>query len=318
MLGAAVFAALLVATGVATAGARAECPSVQITTEPAELAGDWQTAVLDLVQQTRRAGMPWSCARGALLVHLEDGDRAVLRFRDEDGNEVQRHVPSRQALVPTAEALLASASARPKPREAPPQPPVDQAELARERPPPDPDATLLLKARKRGAPRYIVDATLGVRFSGPAAALLFAPELRGTVPFEAWSVGAWVRYGLPYVFDPVPKDFSMSQVNLGLAAGRQLLSTPVDLRVAFNPSISVVWMDADLIDHEASGAKTDLYLGAGLSAAIPFTESWRGVVVVDAEMVPAAIRAERRADPLLPPFPAYEIGAAFGVQLVAR
>ena len=298
---------------VTTGGARASCEAVRITTEPVELAGDWQAAVLELQQQTARAGMPWSCPGGELLVRLDGKDRAVVRFHDREGHEVQRHVPSPRSLVPTAEAVLASASSREK---APP-PVVDKAELALEQPPPDPEVEPL-SARLQRAPRYIVAATMGVRFSGPGAALWLAPELHATVPFESWSGGVWVRYGVPYVFDSVPEDLAMMQVNLGLSAGRQLVSAPVDLRVTLNPSLSVISMDADLTDHEASGAKVDFYLGAGLSAAIPFTQTWRGVLVADVEMVPAALRAERRIDPALPVLPAYEIGLAFGVELVAR
>jgi hypothetical protein len=320
-LGAVAFVTIVVATGAARAG----CALVQITTEPATLAGDWQKAILAVVEQTARTGMPWSCAGGALLLRVEDDDRAVLRFRDPEGHEVERHVPSPRALVATAEALLARAL----PHEAPP-PAVDEIESAAERPPSSDDAALVRPerperparparpVRPRGEPRYIVDATMGIRFSGPRAALWFAPALRATVPFDAWSVGVWARYGLPHVFGPLPTDFSMSQVNVGFSAGRQLLSTPIDLRVALTPSLSVVAMDADLDDNEVSGAKIDFYLGAAVSAAIPFSPIWRGVVVLDAEMVPAAIRAERRIDPVLPVLPAYEIGAAFGVELVAR
>lgn len=311
-------AAAFVASALATGAARAACALVQITTEPASLAGDWQTAILDVVEQTKRIGTPWSCAGGALHLRVDDDDRAVLRFRDPDGHEVERHVPSPRALVATAEALLARAL----PHEAPtPRPPIDETESAAERPPPSDDGALLRPsrpARSREEPRYIVDATLGIRFSGPSPALWFAPELRATVPFDAWSVGVWARYGLPRVFGPVPIDFSMSQVNIGFSAGRQLLSTPIDLRVAITPSLSVVAMDGDVNDNEMSGAKIDFYLGAAASAAIPFSSIWRGVVVLDAEMVPAAIRAERRIAPALPVLPAYEIGAAFGVELVAR
>lgn len=287
---------------------------MRITTEPAELADDWQAAVLELRQQTARAGMPWSCTGGALLVRLEGADRAVVRFRDGEGREVQRHVPSSRSLVPTAEAVLASAA----PREKAPPPVIDKVELALEQPPPDPEVESPRAARLRREPRYILDATMGARFSGPAPVVWFAPELRATVPFEAWSGGVWVRYGLPHVLDEVPKGFSMTQVNLGLSAGRQLLSAPVDLHVTFNPSLSVIAMDGDLPDYDASGAKIDLYLGAALRSAIPFTEHWRGVVVVDAEMVPASIRAERRIDPGLPALPAYELGLSLGVELVAR
>jgi hypothetical protein len=287
---------------------------VEISTEPASLTADWQSAIADVVEQTRRAGMPWSCAGGALLVRVEDESRAVLRFRDPEGHEVERHVPSPRALVATAEALLARAA----PREAAPPPPVDEIEQALERPPPDREAARPLAAAPTREPRYIVDATVGIRFSGPVAALWFAPELRATVPLEAWSVGVWARYGLPHLFGPLPADFSMSQVNVGFSAGRQLLSAPVDLRVTLNPSLSVVAMDADVNDNEASGAKIDFYLGAGLAAAIPFSPIWRGVVALDAELVPAAIRAERRIDPALPALPAYEVGASFGVELVAR
>ena len=267
------------------------------------------------MEQTRRAGMPWSCAGGALLLRLDGDDRAVLRFRDPEGQEVERRVPSPRALVATAEALMA----RPLLRSSPPSPPIDDArERAAERPPADDGAAPAPSARPREELRYIVDATAGIRFSGPAAAVWFAPELRATVPLEAWSVGVWMRYGLPYVFEVIPRDFAMTQVNLGISGGRRLLSAPIDLRVSFNPSLSVISMDGDVNHDEIAGAKIDLYLGGALSAAIPFSKTWRGVVVLDAEMVPAAIKAERRIDPLLPALPAYEIGAAFGVELVVR
>ena len=311
-LGVAVFAAVIIGAR----GARAGCALVQITTEPAALADDWRAAIVELIEQTRRQGTPWSCAGGALFLRLDGDDRAVLRFRDLEGHAVERHIPSPGALVATAEALLA----RPPQQEASPRSsPADAGvERAHERPPPADDDARRVSARPRREPRYIVDGTVGIRFSGPEAALWLAPALRATVPLEAWSAGVWARYGLPYVFQEVPPDFSMVQVNLGFSGGRQLLSVPIDLRVAFNPSFSVISMDADPPDHEASGAKIDLYLGAGLSAAIPFSPVWRGVVVLDAEMVPAAIRAERRLDPSFPALPAYEIGLAFGVELVAR
>jgi len=256
--------------------------------------------------------MPWSCSGGALLVHLEDDEeRAVLRFRDVGGRLVQRHVPSPRSLVPTSEALLAGAV----PRERPP-PVLDEVERALEQPPPD--VAPAVPARLPRDPRYLLDAMVGVRFSGPSPTVWLAPELRATVPFDAWSGGIWVRYGLPYVLDRVPREFTMAQANLGLSAGRQLISAPVDLRVAFNPSLSVISMNAEVREQEAEGAKIDLYLGLSFSAAIPFTETWRGVLVLDAEMVPAAIREERRIDPALPVLPAYELGLAFGVELVAR
>jgi hypothetical protein len=122
-----------IAAFIATAVARAACPLVQIRTEPVVLAGEWQAAVVRLMEQTQRAGMPWSCVGGALLVRLDGEDRAVLRFRDPAGREVERHVPSRRSLVATAEALLASTSPR-----GVPQPPAvnhaDEAEQALERP----------------------------------------------------------------------------------------------------------------------------------------------------------------------------------------
>ena len=309
-IGAAVFTAIFIVTEVA----RAACSLVQIRTEPVLLGGDWQAAVARLVEQTQRAGMPWSCAGGALLVRLDKIDRAVLRFRDPEGREVERHVPSPRSLVATAEALLA----RSTPRKAPPPPAVDETERGLEQPTFDDEAGRRSPAPARQEPRYIVDAALGIRFSGPSAAVWFAPALRATVPFEAWSVGVWVRYGVPYVLDIVPPRFIMSQTNLGLSAGHLLLTAPAEIRVALSPSLSVVTMDADPIDHEASGAKVDFCLGAALSGAIPFSPRWRGVVVLDAELVPAGIRAERRIDPVLPALPTYEVGAAFGVELVTR
>ncbi|MEP7125251.1 MAG: hypothetical protein ABJE95_30250 [Byssovorax sp.] len=313
-LGKAAFAAAILVAG----SARADCKSSQITTDPAVLTADWQAQVVNLIARTQQEGMPWSCVGGTLLVRLSDGGGAVLRFRDLDGQEVERRVPSLRLLVPTAEALLARATPREKSHDHAPVAALDEVEHALELPPPDRMEPSRASTRSPLEPRYIVDAALGVRFSGPAAAVWIAPQLRAIVPIDAWSIGVWIRYGIPYVFDVESKNFAMSQGNLGFSAGRQLLSAPVDVRLTFTPSLSVTSMDADLPDHEASGARIDMYLGAGLSAAIPFAQSWCGLVALDAEIVPAALRKERRIDPGLPALPAYELGVSLGVELVAR
>ena len=158
----------------------------------------------------------------------------------------------------------------------------------------------------------------GVRFSEPTRAVWFAPELRATIPMNDWSLGFWLRYGLPYTLDPVPKDFSMSQANLGIAAGRQLLTSPLALRLTVDPSIALISMEGDGADDHASGAKIEFQIGLGLLAALPITSTWRGVLRLDGELSPAGLGRERRIDPLLPPLPIAQIGAALGIEAVVR
>ncbi len=232
---------------------------MQITAEPEALSEEWQSAVDELRREVKREGMPWSCAGGALEVALDEpGRRAALRFRSSAGREVERHVPSPRELVSTAEALLARTTPARLPRRRRPrrnhrQYPSPRAHLRSSRRPP---------AHPR-EPRFLAAVMGGLRFSAPTRAVWFAPELRATIPVEAWSVGFWLRYALPFTLDAVPKDFSMSQANLGLAAGRQLLASPVEVRLTVDPSIAVISMEGDGTDGHASGAQIDFQIGLG-------------------------------------------------------
>ncbi|MEO5728223.1 MAG: hypothetical protein ABI134_31735, partial [Byssovorax sp.] len=306
--------AISLATLVATDHARAACVPVQITTEPEAISEEWQSAVEELKREVTLEGMPWSCAGGALGIVLDEGGRrATLRFRNRAGREAIRHVPSSRELASTAEALLATTAPAPPPAARERATTAPGALDSRVKPAVDP-----APRAPQHEPRFLATAMGGVRFSGPTRALWFAPELRATIPVDAWSVGIWFRYALPYTLVPVPKEFSMSQANLGFAAGRRLLSSPIEARLTVDPSIAVVSMEGDVGEDEASGTMIDFQIGLGLSAALPITSTWRAVVRLDGELSPSGLGAERRIDPVLPPLPVFQLGASIGVEAVVR
>jgi hypothetical protein len=312
-LTAAAFVAALIAPG----RARAACEPARITIEPAAPSEEWQPAVEELRRALAREGMPWSCVGGAVALHLdEEGRPAAVRFRDPAGREEKRHVPSPRELVSTTEALLSRTTPAELSSTAPATPPISAAPAAL-----DPRSAPALAASRPALPReprFLASVMAGIRYGGPPRAVWFAPELRATIPVDAWSAGLWLRYAIPYTFDAVLPDFSMSQVNLGFAGGRRLLDSPLEVRLTVDPSIAVISMEGGSGENLASGAKIDFQIGLGLSAALPITTTWRGVIRLDGGISPESLGKERRIDPSLPPLPAYQIGASIGVEALVR
>jgi len=142
--------------------------------------------------------------------------------------------------------------------------------------------------------------------------------LRVAVPFGAWSVGVSARYAVPYVFDAVAADFSVTDLDFGLSLARRLLASPIELTATVDPSVAVVMMEGGAGEQVAQGARIDFRLGVGLRAAFHFTRIWRAVLAIDGELAPAQVARVHRIDPMLPPIPAYSAGAALGVGAAIR
>lgn len=300
---------LALALGLSAARANAEpCEPARIVAERAALPEAWRRALDELDLALAKEGHLWSCAGGDLDLVVTGAGTGVLRRRDPRGREVTRRLPGPGDLVPTAEALLAPAA----PPAAPTVAPISGL-------PPPPASARLAPASAPQDPRLLVEALVGVRYGGTLRAVWGAGTLRITVPIEAWSAGAWVRYGIPYVLDPVPMDFSMSDLGFGLSLGRQLLiSGPLELQATFDPSIGFVSMEGGAESRLVQSAKVDGRIGLGLRATLRWSRRWRSVVALDGELAPASAAKARRIDPSLPPLPAYGVGASVGVGAAFR
>jgi hypothetical protein len=257
-------------------------------------------------------GHLWSCAGGELTIDVDarEGAGAAVRRRDAQGRTAVRRVAGPEDLVTAAEALLAVPALSDVAREpalgalAPaPAPPRD------ERP-----ASPVVRRPVEHEPRLLTDVLLGVRYGGALRSVWGAGTLALAVPIDAWSVGAWVRYAIPYVVDPTPPNFSMSDAAFGLSVGRRIVRAGVlELSGVFSPSLGFVSMQGFDEPNLAQGAKIDARLGLALRAVFRWTRRWRGVATLDGEVAPADVVKARYIDEMLPALPVWSLGASFGV-----
>lgn len=299
--------ACALALGLVAARAHAgPCQPARILAEGPALPEPWLRAASELAVAVVEEGHMWSCAGGELQLAVTDGGGATLRRRGPRGREVTRRVPTPGDLVPTAQALLAPITPAP----------TTAASIAA--PPAAPDAAQPSPPAP-AAPRVVIEALVGPRYGGTLRAVWAAGTLRINVPIEAWSVGAWVRYGVPYVIDASPTDFSMSDLGFGLSLARRLLTAgPLELQATFDPSIAFVSMEGGAEPNLAQGAMIDGRLGLGVRATLRWNRMWRGVFALDGELAPASLARARRIDPALPPLPGYSVGASVGVGAAFR
>jgi hypothetical protein len=161
--------------------------------------------------------------------------------------------------------------------------------------------------------------------SGPGAIGWLSGRLGLELPFGPWFVGFWARYDA-HLAGPGGDwvNFRTSSISASLTAGRRLLTDPFELRVAFDPSIAVVLMEAG---HEEQshpeGAKPALRLGTSVAALFPIKGMFRGVISVDGEFAPAGINGLGNIDtqnhpPQLPAVPTYSTGILLGVEAFVR
>ena len=116
-----------------------------------------------------------------------------------------------------------AAAARPRP------PPPAPSDLSRPRPcrfaprGPRPTRRPRSRAPRPAAPGLLVDALAGARYTGPTRALMMGAELRAAMVFGRWLAGLSARYDSAVsVFQPVPDQFSLSSVSVGLPVGYRI------------------------------------------------------------------------------------------------
>jgi hypothetical protein len=303
------FTTELVAPARATAAA---CDPARIVLTGAPSAA-WRAAYDELVAAAAAEGHLWSCAGGDLTIDVDGREGATVRRRDAQGRTAVRRVAGAEDLVTAAEALLAASALSEVTRErAVAHEPAVAPPVRDERP-----ASPVLVRLVRGVehePRLLTDVLLGVRYGGALRSVWGAGTLALAVPIDAWSVGAWVRYAIPYVVDPKPPDFSMSDAAFGLSVGRQIVRSGVlELSGVFSPSLGFVSMQGFDEPNLAQGSLLDARLGLALRAVFRWTRRWRGVATLDGEVAPMDAVKARYIDPMLPPLPVWSLGASFGL-----
>ncbi len=296
----------------------APCAPARITSEVASLPDPWRRALDALVASSSREGLPWSCSGARVaLAPPASGAPAHLTVAMDGWPVMERDVDSPEDLVPAGEALLARPVVRRPPAPLDPPPPDDRALPA---PPPAAPRPPPLPYRE---PRLLVDALVFTRYSGGVSAFWMGAELRAALPIDAWSVGIWARYELAVAeLVMVPYDFTMSSGSIGVAAGRRLVSFPIELTAFLEPSLAVVSMDGGLDGSPmaASGARSDFRMGARLQGAIRFGSRWRGLFAFDGELSPLTLASEKHRiiRPDLPQIPSFTLGASIGGEMAVR
>ncbi len=298
-------AGLLAAIASHAAGGPAyACDPVRVATTPESLPEAWRGALADMVAATRRPGTPWSCSAGAITVTVGPSGSATLRLEESGRPAVDRPIAAPAELVPTAEALLAVPA--PPPPAAPP--PRTTAPAPRAAPPPSTPAP-------PPPPRLLIDTLFALRYATPSPGPWLGGELRGSLLFGAWSIGLGARYDMLLAFarNDSMHD-TMSEVAVGLSAGRRLITTPIELYVTLDPRIAVVVFEAQTTTDRTAGARVDGRIGTGLRAAHRITDSARWVVAIDAELTPSALAGEHHADDPTHALPAFGMGLGVGLE----
>ena len=318
-------------SGPASAGA-GDCAPARLADEAVTLPRAWRRALEALVAATAREGQPWSCP-DARITLIPPGDRGLAQLEIEDASGVRRRpVASPADVVPLGEAMLA----RTYTIDLPPSRPVAMGDPQRvpQTPPSHPpidETAPHAGGRAGGGPRtpgpagrgtdLRIDLLAGARYTGPTQAVLVGPELRVTLGFDRWVAGLVARYDTAVAFvQPVPDQFSLSSVTVGLAGAYRLLNAPVELTLAVEPTMAVVVMGAQRPDTSEPDvdSRVDMRLGASFAVAIPVGERVRVACAIVGEGVPAALfgdRHSRRHE--LPSMPGYLAGLSVGMELLA-
>jgi len=298
------------------------CDALQIVSETSEtpLPDAWARELDALVAATAREGRPWSCPGGRASLILDPaGERATLIVEDRAARRRTRNVASPEDVVPMGEALLAVAEAPSASLPVEPSP-TSTAQADSRAPPMGTHLGSDMAAPSRD-PRFLVRGAVASRYVGATNALWGGAVVRGIISFGPWSVGIWTRYDLPAKpFSTVPPNFSMSEVCVGASMGRRLVSGPLEIGVAIDPSVAVVSMSGGQGGENAEGGMVDARLGLRVHAALPFGDTWRGIFELDGELAPAALGGSkrRRIDEALPPAPSYTAGLGVGLEAAIR
>jgi hypothetical protein len=308
----------IASTAPAIAARTGPCAPIVARSDRASLPAAWRDALDALVRATAREGMPWSCPGGSveLTVDASSGG-GMLTVYDAHGRSVSRPVPAPADLVPTGEALLAA----PLEDRAPPAPPASVGDAAEARGAPQSAANPVAPPKD---PRVQIEALLGPRVSGPGPMGWMGGKAGVLLPFGPWSLGLWAR--LDYVVGGPPRapaGFSMSEVCVGLALGRRLLSGPLELRVSLDPSVADPGMEAGQEDMaHPEGSRVAFRIGTALTGTFRIAGIFRGMVTLDGELTPVGLAGLQRIPPdngiTLPPMPVYTAGLSLGVEAILR
>jgi hypothetical protein len=338
ILGAAIAASVV--TGAVHACA-AECAPAQVVGDPTALPQAWRQALEALVAATGKEGQPWSCpdARVALIPPSDRG-LAELEVEDASGRR-RRPVASPEDVVPLGEAMLAHPVAShpadnplpppPAPSGAMPNPAIPNASMPGATMPGAAKPAAGQEPRSKAPPSamasvvagrsVLVDALVGAHYTGPTRAILLGPEVRATLDFERWSASLLGRYDASIAtLQPVPEHFSLASATLGLGCGYRLVAAPVELVLALEPTLAVVFMGGQRpgTSEPDVDAHVDMRIGARLGAAIPLRGRVRAVGAVALEGAPAALFGDRHSRRhVLPELPGYLAGLSLGVEVTA-
>jgi hypothetical protein len=296
----------------------AECTPAQVAVDPATLPPRWRDALLALVAATAREGQPWSCPAGARVAVRPPREGGLAQLEIEDASGVHRRpVASPTDVVPLGEAMLTRVAPLDPPENPPPPPPPGAPPLVADVIPPPPPR--LPEARSSGG--LLVDILAGARYTGATRAVLMGPELRATLQSNRWQGALLARYDAAIaVLQQVPPQFTLSSVTIGFAGGYKLLTSPIEIVAAVEPTLAVVLMGAQkpMQTEPDVDAHVDMRLGARLAFIIPFGGRLRGIAALGAEGAPAALFSDRQSRRFaLPEIPSYLAGLSLGVEIEA-
>jgi hypothetical protein len=303
MLASATVVATAPALRAAEVGENLPCHSVRLAIDP-RLDATWTSAATDLRAKLEGLG-PSECGHVAIAVD-RDVRGAAVRALASDGRETRRTLGNPRSLAPVVLGLLAMAPDEPSAR----QPSaLALAVDPRELPPPDEKpATPLDHPKDLG---LTVGVATGVRAGLPTQVAMADAELRVDLHVREWFVLASLRYA-PIAASPrfLNNDGdTYSEIAVALGVGRTFRAGPSTFDLALVPSVAVLSMEtSDDVDQDLA----ELRIGGSGRWAYPIGGNWRFTVTLDSDLAPGAFAGSSRADPTLPPFPAWTMGLRVG------
>jgi hypothetical protein len=284
-------------------------PACVVQMMPAQTAGEWQRAAMELRQRVRQWPAPDRDCR-ELLVEITQGG-ALLTITTRDGRRARRSVATPSALVPAASALAVSvetaAPARPSP--------VGSAggEGATEPETADLSGQLFLGG--------------GLRLGTPG--VYASPVLRGaaSLTLGAWEFGTYFD-GAPHHWltaSDVPTGFTMWSLSSGATVGRRQPLGGLDLLAGLMFGASFVRQESRTEELDDGAIEIDVEQGDGVDVELA---GYFGVATPRARKVRFRAQIEigfplshpgqtRELDSDLPPLPGWSATGVLGVEFGA-
>jgi hypothetical protein len=230
-----------------------------------------------------------------------DGTGLAIVASLPDGRSATRHVETGQQLE---FAILALATAPPRSQT------VDDP--TRERPSPSRDPW---PAQSRPhVLGFSLGGAVGLHVAGPY--LVLAPGLDAYAGIEpgAWQLAVTVRwYPLQAPLKPHESSLELDALGAGFSLLRHFGPESFQLGVGGRAAILLETQTSEDTDGEHGGTATNFQIGLLTRARIG-RASPRWTAQLELNVSPARLRRTLRIDPLLPPLPSWEIGAAVGAE----